>query len=98
MPDSSQPQGPAAEGTDTGQRAEPSVQLRQVGFGDPLRWLSRGWQDFRRAPAIGLFYGLCFVAMSWSLLAMFEYSPAYVLALSVASCCWVPSCAWACTA
>ncbi|HRD97410.1 MAG TPA: DUF2189 domain-containing protein [Rubrivivax sp.] len=82
MPESPQPHSPAAEGTDAGLRAEPGVLLRQVGFGDPLRWLNQGWQDFRRAPAIGLFYGLCFVAMGWALLAMFEYSPAYVLALS----------------
>ena len=48
----------------------------------PLRWVQLGWQDFKRAPAIGLFYGLCFMVMGWALLAVFEYSPAYVLALS----------------
>ena len=35
-----------------------------------------------RSPRIGLFYGLCFVLMGWSLAKVFESSPAYVLALS----------------
>jgi uncharacterized membrane protein len=56
--------------------------LRQLRFGDPLRWLALGWQDFRRAPGLGLFYGLCFVLMGWSLLKAFEQAPAYVLGLS----------------
>ena len=59
-----------------------SPQLRAPGIAAPLQWLRMGWRDFRRAPAIGLFYGACFVGMGWALLAMFEYSPAYVLALS----------------
>jgi uncharacterized membrane protein len=49
---------------------------------DPLRWLALGWRDFVRCPVIGLFYGGCFVAMGWALLAMYEYAPAYVMALS----------------
>jgi uncharacterized membrane protein len=58
------------------------AQLRPLTLRDPLRWLALGWRDFRRAPAIGLFYGLCFLVMGWALLAVFEHSPAYVLALS----------------
>jgi uncharacterized membrane protein len=80
------------------QRAESSVTLRPVDFAQPLQWLRLGWQDFRRAPGIGLFYGLCFMAMGWALLAMFEYSPAYVLALSGGFLLVGPFCAWACTA
>lgn len=60
----------------------PAIALRTLQWGQPLQWLRMGWADFRRAPAIGLFYGTCFMAMGWALLAMFEYSPAYVLALS----------------
>lgn len=56
--------------------------LRTLTFGDPLRWLALGWGDFRRAPVIGLFYGACFMAMGWALLAVFERAPAYTLALS----------------
>ena len=56
--------------------------LATLRFGDPFRWLLAGWQDFVRAPVIGLFYGACFVAMGWFLLATFKYAPAYTLALS----------------
>jgi uncharacterized membrane protein len=58
------------------------VVLKPVRFADPFRWLALGWSDFRRAPAIGLFYGSCFLAMGWALMKVFEASPAYVLALS----------------
>ena len=58
------------------------VELRPLGFGAPLHWLALGWQDFKRAPAIGLFYGACFMAMGWALLGVFEHAPTYTLALS----------------
>jgi uncharacterized membrane protein len=48
----------------------------------PLRWLARGWADFRRAPAIGLFYGACFALMGALLQRIFAQAPAYTLALS----------------
>lgn len=56
--------------------------LRPLPWHAPFGWLARGWRDFRRAPAIGLFYGACFVAMGWALLWVFERAPAYTLALS----------------
>ncbi|WP_294636568.1 DUF2189 domain-containing protein [uncultured Aquabacterium sp.] len=65
--------------------AEPSVldmPLNTLRWSEPLRWLALGWRDFRRAPLIGLFYGACFVLMGWGLLAVFQYAPAYTLALS----------------
>ncbi|MBQ0932919.1 DUF2189 domain-containing protein [Ideonella sp. 4Y16] len=58
------------------------IQLAPLGFGDPLTWLALGWRDFRRAPAIGLFFGACFMAMGWMLLKVFQHQPAYTLALS----------------
>jgi uncharacterized membrane protein len=64
---------------------EPSVldlPLATLNWRDPLQWLALGWRDFTRAPAIGLFYGACFVAMGWLLLACFKMAPAYTLALS----------------
>lgn len=56
--------------------------LNTLGWTDPLRWLALGWRDFIRAPGIGLFYGLVFMAMGWALLKVFEHAPAYTLALS----------------
>jgi uncharacterized membrane protein len=62
--------------------ADAPLRLRRLGFADPLRWLALGWRDLRRAPAIGLFYGLCFIVMGWSLMKVFEHAPPYVLGLS----------------
>ena len=62
--------------------SSPSIKLKQLAWGDPLRWLRKGWNDFVAAPVIGLFYGACFMLMGWALLIVFEASPAYVLALS----------------
>jgi uncharacterized membrane protein len=58
------------------------VALRPLRRRDPLHWLALGWRDFRRAPAIGLFYGGCFVIMAWALLEVYANAPAYVLALA----------------
>ncbi|MBI5259976.1 MAG: DUF2189 domain-containing protein [Burkholderiales bacterium] len=60
----------------------PSIELRPLRLGDPLRWLALGWRDFRRCPGIGLFYGACFMGMGWALMTVFEHAPAWVLALS----------------
>jgi hypothetical protein len=59
-----------------------NLPLAELQPADPFRWLQLGWQDFRRCPRIGLFYGLCFFAMGHALLAVFQNAPAYVLALS----------------
>ena len=58
------------------------IVLNELHSADPFRWLALGWQDFRRAPGIGLFYGACFATMGWILIKVFEYSPAWTLALS----------------
>ena len=70
------------ESPDPGRDTAPPITLRPLSLADPLRWLAQGWRDFTRAPAIGLFYGACFMLMGWALLTVFEASPAYVLALS----------------
>ena len=59
-----------------------SIVLRPLTFRDPLHWLALGWRDFLHSPAIGLFYGTCFVVMGWALLKVFEHAPPYVLGLS----------------
>ncbi|MEK8029833.1 DUF2189 domain-containing protein [Ideonella sp. DXS29W] len=56
--------------------------LNTLGWSAPWRWLARGWRDFTRAPAIGLFYGAAFMLMGWALLGVFRHAPAYTLALS----------------
>jgi uncharacterized membrane protein len=56
--------------------------LRRLGWRDPLRWLARGWRDYRRHPGIGSFYGVCFMAMGWALMTVFQNAPAWTLALS----------------
>ncbi len=56
--------------------------LRRLSLADPWRWLAAGWRDFLRCPAVGLFYGSCFVIMGWALMTAFQHAPAYVLALS----------------
>ena len=38
---------------------------RQLPASAPLRWIRRGWQDFRQAPAQSLAYGLVISALSW---------------------------------
>jgi uncharacterized membrane protein len=80
-PDAPQP-APAAPGEAAPEPARATIRLRTLGFADPLRWLAAGWQDFRRCPAIGLFYGATFMVMGWALLAVYQHAPAYMLALS----------------
>lgn len=46
---------------------------------EPLRWLSLGWRDFRRAPAEGLGYGLI-LALTGSLLFMVGDHPYFLVA------------------
>ena len=70
------------ESPEAGRETAPPITLRKLSLADPLHWLAQGWRDFTRAPAIGLFYGACFMVMGWALLKVFEASPAYVLALS----------------
>ncbi|MBL8673306.1 MAG: DUF2189 domain-containing protein [Rhodospirillales bacterium] len=36
----------------------------------PWLWMERGWADFKRAPAIGLLYGMGFVGASWTLVTL----------------------------
>jgi uncharacterized membrane protein len=72
-----------AAGRNTPTQSVPmAVPLNELGFRDPLRWLALGLRDFRRAPAIGLFYGTVFMVMGWALLKVYEQAPAYTLALS----------------
>lgn len=47
---------------------------RQLPAGAPLRWLRKGWADFRRAPRVSLTYGVLIVLLSWLVTAIgFKY-------------------------
>jgi uncharacterized membrane protein len=86
-PGQGKPDETASGTTNTGEDSErgPSVfslRLADLKPSDPMQWLKLGWQDFKRCPRIGLFYGLCFFAMGHALLAVFQHAPAYVLGLS----------------
>jgi uncharacterized membrane protein len=72
----------AAETADPPEAESSGPALRSLSFADPLHWLALGLHDFRRCPAIGLFYGACFMLMGWALLKVYEHAPAYMLALS----------------
>src|SRR5688500_14607264 len=76
------PSGPPPPPSPQTTPAPPSIELRLLHFRDPLRWLARGFADFRQAPLIGLFYGAAFMVMGWALMRVYERAPAYVLALA----------------
>ena len=82
MSEAPEPLPPAAAPPETPPPTVFDIRLNALGWRDPLRWLGAGWRDFRRASGIGLFYGGCFAVMGWLLLKVFEYSPAWTLALS----------------
>lgn len=63
----------------------PQAMMVPLGFGEPFRWLARGWQDLMSHAGIGLFYGLCFWGMAMVLGAVFRSRPEYTM--SIASGC-----------
>jgi uncharacterized membrane protein len=75
-------------GKSTAMPATPStsdnIGLRTLGWSEPLQWLKRGVHDYTSHPAISLFYGICFMAMGWAVLKVYEHAPAYTLVMSAA--------------
>jgi uncharacterized membrane protein len=55
--------------------------VRTVPIGAPLRWLAKGWADYRAHPLPSLFYGVCFAAMGWAIALTFRHAYEYVSAL-----------------
>lgn len=77
------PSPSATESVSTESAASAPIRLRTLlSFGAPLQWLARGLHDYFGHPAISLFYGVCFMAMGWGLLKIYEHAPAYMLAAS----------------
>ncbi len=50
--------------------SHPGHGAAHIRFGEPFRWLSRGFGDFLRAPSVGLVYGLMVTVMGWLVLAL----------------------------
>jgi len=67
--------GPVAE-----EQSFPSV--REVDAGAPLRWVSRGFADFKACPIPSLFYGFWFAAMGLLVTIVFEHAYEYTAALT----------------
>jgi uncharacterized membrane protein len=44
-----------------------ALPVQRVGVNEPWQWLSAGWRDFSRAPAVSLTYGAGFVIVSFLL-------------------------------
>jgi uncharacterized membrane protein len=55
--------------------------VRPVALFASLRWLARGWDDFRAHPLPSLFYGACFALMGWLIVFVFRHAFQYVAAL-----------------
>lgn len=51
----------------------------QIGLAEPLRWLSLGLRDFRRAPVVGIAYGSIVTLMGWLIFALGDH-PYFVAA------------------
>jgi uncharacterized membrane protein len=49
--------------------SSPSPRIRRVSVDRPWVWLSKGWDDMRRARSVSLAYGIAFVAASYLVLA-----------------------------
>ena len=52
-----------------------------IAIGEPLHWLSLGLQDFRRAPSVGIAYGLMVAFMGWLIFALGDHP--YFIAAAV---------------
>ena len=74
--------------TDTSQTPEaiavfagPSPKVRRIGLDQPWSWLAKGWQDLRRAPAVGISYGVLFSVAGLVLLTAIWFLDIFVLVL-----------------
>jgi uncharacterized membrane protein len=54
-----------------------------IAVGEPLRWVSQGFRDFRRAPAVGIAYGLMVTVMGWLVFALGNHP--YFIAAAVSA-------------
>lgn len=50
--------------------SRPGHGATHIALSEPLDWVSQGLRDFRRAPSVGLAYGLMVTAMGWLVFAL----------------------------
>lgn len=62
-----------------------SPKVRKVGMNAPWTWLSKGWDDLRKAAKVSLLYGFAFALVGLALLAATVYFNLYYLTLPVAA-------------
>ena len=55
-------------GDSSGDKVPLCAPCRKLSIGAPVRWLEKGWQDFKRTPGHSLAYGLIFVLFGWLLI------------------------------
>jgi uncharacterized membrane protein len=55
------------------------IEINDLGFSAPFRWLALGLRDLIAHPFISLFYGFCFWMMALIVLAVFKTNPEYTL-------------------
>jgi uncharacterized membrane protein len=61
---------PAADGEVVPVFGQPLPKIRKISVDSPWSWLAAGWQDLRRAPAVGLGYGALFAVVGFLLLGV----------------------------
>ena len=59
----------------------PFPRVRDIGFGAPFHWLSRGLDDLKASPGPSLFYGACFALMGFLVSVVFRHAYAYTSSL-----------------
>lgn len=62
------------------QQRPPFPGIRTVPMKRPLAWIALGWRDLKSCRLASLFYGLCFVAGGWLLIAVLGGAPEYIAA------------------
>ena len=60
----------------------PAKQLRDLGWGMPMRWLRAGLGDFFASAGLGLFYGVSFWLMAMVLSFVFVNKPEYTMTMA----------------
>jgi uncharacterized membrane protein len=72
----------AVPGAPAAEQASVFPGVRKVAPSAPLRWLAKGWDDFRHAWKASIFYGTVFAVMGWLIVVVFRNAYEYVWGLT----------------